>query len=253
MAFSGFSRDTAYTSVPNQLFGPLLEEIEDMAELKVTLRGIWLCHRQRGMPRMTPLAEFTRDRALLRGLGGSGVDAAQEVKRGLALAVARGTFLRYKPETPGEGQEFYLLNTDHDRRALEKLQGRRIPEVESSLQAGDDLNPDLAPKPNIFTLYEENIGMLSPMLAEELKDAEETYPEEWLREAFAISVRENRRSWRYISGILRRWAAEGRDHGKPGRHPQEDSRQRYLEEYQRRRGRLPWERTGNGSGGQPRH
>ena len=249
MAFAGFSRDTVFTPVPNQLFGPLLAEIEDMAELKVTLRGIWLCHRQRGLPRMIPLAEFIRDRALLRGLGGPGVDAAAEVKKGLRLAVARGTFLHYRPQPAGAGEEFYLLNTDHDRRALEKMQGRRLPEVEADLAVGEDLNPDLSPRPNIFALYEENIGMLSPMLAEELKDAEESYPEEWLREAFAISARENKRSWRYISGILRRWAAEGRDHGKPGRHPQEDSRQRYLEEYQRRRGRLPWDNTGNRADG----
>ena len=50
MTFSGFSRDTLYTPVPNPLFGPLLEEIDDLAELKVVMRGIWLCHRQRGCP-----------------------------------------------------------------------------------------------------------------------------------------------------------------------------------------------------------
>ena len=48
MTFSGFSRDTLYTPVPNPLFGHLLlEEIDDLAELKVVLRGIWLCHRRR--------------------------------------------------------------------------------------------------------------------------------------------------------------------------------------------------------------
>ena len=31
--------------------------------------------------------------------------------------------------------------------------------------------------PNIFTMYEENIGLLTPMIAEELRDAEKTYPE----------------------------------------------------------------------------
>jgi DnaD/phage-associated family protein len=97
-------------------------------------------------------------------------------------------------------------------------------------------------RPNIFVLYEENIGMLSPILAEELKEAEELYPGGWLESAFHIAVTENKRSWRYIAGILRRWAAEGKDEGKydgkSGRHPQKDNRQKYLEDFKRQRGRV---------------
>jgi hypothetical protein len=44
---------------------------------------------------------------------------------------------------------------------------------------------------------------------------------------------------------LRRWAAEGKDHGKPGRHPEKDSRQKYLEAYQRRWSGTPDDRTGS--------
>ena len=51
-AFTGFTHDTLYTPVPNPFFGPLLEEIQDQAELKVTLRALWLLHRKRGWPRM---------------------------------------------------------------------------------------------------------------------------------------------------------------------------------------------------------
>jgi hypothetical protein len=80
------------------------------------------------------------------------------------------------------------------------------------------------------------------MLAEELKEAETSYPHEWIQEAFRTAVTENRRSWSYIASILRRWAAEGKDHGKPGRHPQKNDPEKYLQEYQRRRGHLPWER-----------
>ena len=239
MTFSGFSRDTLYTPVPNPLFGHLLEEIDDLAELKVVLRGIWLCHRRRESPRMTPLAEFINDRALLRGLGGPGRDAVPEIRRGLRLAVERGVFLRYAPDLP-DGGEYYLLNTPHDRRALERLPGQELPGPDTEQGLAPEMQPDPAPKPNIFVLYEETIGMLSPMLAEELKDAEENYPAQWVSEAFAIAAGENNRRWRYVSGILRRWASEGRgtgrNDGKFGGHTPEDPRQKYLEEYQRWRG-----------------
>jgi len=35
-------------------------------------------------------------------------------------------------------------------------------------------------RPNIFKLYEENIGPLTPLIADALKDAEKTYPPEWV-------------------------------------------------------------------------
>ena len=68
------------------------------------------------------------------------------------------------------------------------------------------------------------------------KEAEELYSAGWLESAFHIAVSENKRSWRYIAGILRRWAAEGKYDGKSGRHPQKDNRQKYLEDYERRWG-----------------
>ena len=243
MAFSGFTRGTLYTPVPNPLFGPLLEEIQDVAELKVTLRGLWLFHRQRGWPRMVPLTGFTNDRALLRGLGGQGKDAVDDIRKGLGLAVGRGTFLVFRPQSAATSKESYLLNTESDRRALEHLQREGTPDSAENESPVQDPPAEWETKPNIFVLYEENVGMLSPILAEELKDAEEIYPSEWIRQAFEIAVTENKRNWRYIAGILRRWAAEGKDHGKPGRHPKEDSRQKYYEDYQRRWGRLPRERT----------
>ena len=39
---------------------------------------------------------------------------------------------------------------------------------------------EAASKPNIFSLYEANIGIITPLIAEELKDAELQYPEAWI-------------------------------------------------------------------------
>jgi len=65
--------------------------------------------------------------------------------------------------------------------------------------------------PNIFVLYEQNIGMLTPMIAEELREAEEQYPGEWIEDAIREAVNLNKRSWRYIVRILERWTTDGRD------------------------------------------
>lgn len=69
-------------------------------------------------------------------------------------------------------------------------------------------------KPNIFKLYEENIGPLTPMIADTLQDAEKTYAVEWIVEVIAIAVKHNKRNWAYCDVILKRWQTEGKDDGK---------------------------------------
>ena len=244
--FRGFTGSTLYTPVPNPVFGPILEQIQDLAELKVTLRGLWLFHRAH---RAVSMDEFLADRSLLKGLRSEGKNAEEEIRRGLRLAVARGTFLTHQREETGA---VFLLNTEAGRRALAGLEAG---EAGVPLEMGDEPavdSPELQ-RPNIFALYEDSIGLLSPLLAEELKEAEVRYPEPWLREAFGIAVAENKRSWRYVAGILRRWTAEGKENrgdarrgedGKPGRHSEKDQRQKYLKDYKRRWGNASRQRAG---------
>ena len=243
--FTGFQKGTLYTPVPNTLFGPLLEQIQDLAELKVTLRGFWILHRKRSQPHLAHLGEFLSDTALLRGLKhAAGGDAKREIRRGLELAVARGTFLLHRPDGAAEDEAVYLLNTESGRETLARMR-RNLDEATTSGAIKADAVPEesfaepVGEKPNIFALYEDNIGVLSPLLAQELTEAEDRYPQAWISQAFKIAVSENKRSWRYIAGILRRWAAEGKDDGKPGRYPEKDNRQKYLEDYERRWSRSP--------------
>jgi len=65
-------------------------------------------------------------------------------------------------------------------------------------------------RPNIFILYEQNIGLLSPLIADELRDAADMYPAEWIETAFREAILHNKRKWSYIRAILRRWETEGR-------------------------------------------
>ena len=62
---------------------------------------------------------------------------------------------------------------------------------------------------NIFELYEQNIGLLTPMVADALKAAETEYPPGWIAAAFEEAVKANARNLKYIEAILKRWKVEG--------------------------------------------
>ena len=72
---------------------------------------------------------------------------------------------------------------------------------------------------NVFTLYEKNIGVIpGSQVAEELIEAEKTYPAQWLEDAFDEAVAQDVRRWAYIRAILASWSNGGRGNydGKTG-------------------------------------
>ena len=213
--YKGFPRKVRYLPVPAPLLESLLEEIDDLAELKCTLRVIAMLHVKKGHPRFVTLGELQADRTLNRSLGQDGDSASQSIEQGMAKAVRRGTIAVASVEESGARQQLFTLNTEVNRTTLEKIaegatQVSPLPVSEPWVEPEDT--------PNIFALYEQNVGMLSPMIADELREAEELYPVEWISEAIREAVGLNKRSWRYISRILERWEHEGRGHGKPGRY-----------------------------------
>lgn len=218
--FAGFPEGKVrFTPLPDLFFSQLVPAIDNLAELKVTLHLFWLLHRKKGYPRYASLKELRNDPLLLQGLKVPGRPAEDLLQEGLERAVARGTLLQVS-----DGQErWYFFNTPKSRQAVEEvLQG------ELRLEEGVTQPPTVeAERPNIFTLYEQNIALLTPTMAEELKEAEETYPPSWIEEAFQIAVERNARNWRYVKSILERWRQEGKDEGAPKRGSKED-RYRYF-------------------------
>ena len=178
MTFSGFGRGMRFTPVPNAVLGPLLEQIQDAAELKVTLRSMWLFHRKRGRPQVAALNEFLNDPTLLKGLGGPGRAPRGEIRRGLELAVSRGTLLMHQESKDDEATQAFILNTEAGRRILARLRrGEDVGPAEADSVDNELSEEPVGTKPNIFALYEDNIGTMSPMLAEQLREAESDYPE----------------------------------------------------------------------------
>ena len=214
-----FPPRTRYIPVPAQALGPLLAEIDSLAELKCTLRLIGMVHQRRSKRLWVTTSEMENDAILADALAQEPEGSKQAIIKGVQLAVTRGTLL----EAEQNNEKVLFLNDEPGRKAMAQLGEVTMEEPASSSQGED--------RPNIFVLYEQNIGSLTPLLTEELKEAESVYPWPWIEEAFREAVSSNIRKWRYIASILERWAAEGKDNGEPGRHSQTTDPKEYLRRY----------------------
>lgn len=205
--FKGFTGSETFSALPDAFFHHLLKDIEDVNELKVTAYALW---------------RFANLEAGFQGLGKQdfplaslGLGAAA-LRRGLEKAVERGSLLRAERET----EVYYFLNSPRGQAA-----------ARAYIRSRDGRPPGIstAPleRPEVFRLYEENIGPLTPLLADALKDAEATFSTVWVAEAIEIAVKNNKRSWRYCEAILKRWKDEGRAQKQNPRNPEED-RHKYV-------------------------
>ena len=163
--FSGFPPKSKFTPIHNIFFSEVLPRIDDLAELKVTLHIFWVLYQKRGYPRFITYGELLGDPALMRGIEGQG-SAPELLRQGLNQAVSRGTLLHLPLERDGEVRDLYFVNTDADRRAVEKIKSGELKLGELVKAEPYQISPE---QPNIFTLYEKNIGMVTPIIAEELK------------------------------------------------------------------------------------
>jgi DnaD/phage-associated family protein len=232
--FAGFPAGSMkFTAMPNLFFSAVLPQIEDLAELKVTLHIFWILHQKKGFPRYVTLQELAADGTLIAGLKKAGYSAEGAIAEALRLAVARGTLLHLAIEAKegkDEIHDVYFLNTAKGREVVRKLRDGEIAIGQIVRSSFDVSSPPKAPveRPNIFTLYEQNVGLLTPIIADELEEAERLYPSEWIEDAFRLAAGYNKRSWRYIRRILERWAIEGKSDEKDWRNNQQVPDQRGL-------------------------
>jgi DnaD/phage-associated family protein len=240
--FSGFpAGNLKVTPVPDLFFSDLLPLVDNLVELKVTLHCLWLFRQRGDEAPAVAAAELEEDELLLRGLlaavgrehrAGSGRAgragwraterqvASEALREGLERAVGRGTLLQVSAQGPaGQEAAWYFLNSERGRATVERLErGEWAPGPGPGAELESGAIQLRARRPNIYNLYEQNMGLIqSPMLAEELTDAEQTYPAEWIEEAFRIAVANNVRRWSYVRSILERWAQEGRGPRRGGK------------------------------------
>jgi DnaD/phage-associated family protein len=224
-SFKGFKEGRVrLTPVPDLFFSELLPQIDHLGELKVSMYAFYRLDRMEGVFRYLRQANFLEDAGFMQGLGANPQEAQEALYTALERCVQRGTLLEANLELEGSRETFYFLNSPKGRAALEAIMRAEWRPTRDAL-APIDVTPA---HPNIFRLYEENIGPLTPMISETLQDAEQTYPANWIEEAIQIAVENNVRRWSYVEAVLERWKDEGR-HGRKDRRDTEEDRRKYVE------------------------
>jgi DNA replication protein len=186
-------RKTDFISLPDSFFTQAVPKIQDLAELKVVLHVYYLILRKRERPYFLTYKELL-SYGLMAEMG------EETLRQTLGSAVEHGTLLHSISNINGMLEEVYSLPADSHQ----------------------------PPAINIFVLYEQNIGVITPTIAEELKEAERLYPPQWIEEAFKEAAALNKRIWRYIVRILERWASEGKDSGEYKRDIKKDDPDKYI-------------------------
>ena len=203
-----------FTTLPNSFFTQVMPKIQDIVELKVALYVSYLIQRKQGYSPFVTYEELLSQKLM----------AAMEegiFRQALNLAVDHGALVHLTLNIGEEAKDIYFINTESNRKQVGNFKRGEFPLGEMMPENGEIRH-------NIFALYEQNIGIITPMIAEELKEAERLYPSPWINEAFKEAVTMNKRSWKYIARILGRWASEGKDSGEYRRDIKKGDPDKYI-------------------------
>jgi DNA replication protein len=202
--FKGFPAQSRLVRIPETFFQEILPFINDLDELRVTLYSLWYLERLETPLKSLRVADYLRDESFMRSFG---INGKEHLISGIQKALARGTLLCSSADPSPGPDALILANTPRGQAVLSALRsGKYNPDDLPNLPAQMDVL-----RPNIFELYEQNIGAITPMMAEILKDAETNYPPGWIEEAIELAVQNNSRRWKYVEAILRKWKENGRD------------------------------------------
>jgi DNA replication protein len=206
--FKGFPRGMQFTPIPNLVFSSLAGLITDIVELKVLLHVFEIIYPKKGNVRYISAQELSGHPSLIQDIKGVSLES---LEKALADLNQKGILLKVDLGDDQTMQTLYFLNNEANRSIVEKIRNSEI-SVEGLEPARVGAASTVSP-PDIFTLYEENVGILTPLIADELKEAGEHYPETWIKDAIKEAVNQNKRNWKYISRILERWSTEGKKDG----------------------------------------
>jgi DnaD/phage-associated family protein len=218
LTFGGFPSRPQSTAIPNVFFSDLLPLLTEATALGVVLYAFNVLARKKGFPRYVTGEEIAAEPSASKFLGAAGsIDVGTAVTSGLARGVDLGILLPLLVKSGTDEMQLYFLNAPADRRGMDAIRAGTIDIGRTVVPAAYAVE-----RSSVFALYESLVGTLSPLIIEELSEAERLYPADWLEAAFREAAAQNARSWRYVSRILERWAIEGPDHAKAERDPATD-------------------------------
>ncbi len=201
------ARERTDIPIPREFLTERIALIDDPAELHVTLAVFRLASESGSIPPAVSEDDVLRDGVLARTFHEDRKSSklSQRIRRGLQYATARDSILQIVLKTEGHEERWYVPASAEHRAALETV----LLEPGAWPVAGIEATI-VATAPSVFSLYEKNIGMLTPLLTDQIETAMELYPLEWIEDAIREAVTYNKRNWRYVQRVLENWSVNGR-------------------------------------------
>ena len=223
--FGGFPGISKATAIPNLFFATVLPELETADALLAFLWVSLVTQEQKTEARFATADQVWvqpgAKKAFAR-LGGG----REGLERGLEACREAHALLGARLNGPGGTEWLYFINNPASRKAIARARAGELKLRPESVVAPIEQGA----RPGIFRMYEEQIGTITPLVGDRLIEAEETYPLEWIQQAFQEAAEMNIRNWRYIERILKRWAEEGRANETAGRDTREEPQLRFFGE-----------------------
>jgi DnaD/phage-associated family protein len=69
----------------------------------------------------------------------------------------------------------------------------------------------------LFSLYENNIGMLTPKIADDIEASEKKYTFDWVADSIGLGGKNGAKHFNYCISVLDRWKREGKTEKRPGK------------------------------------
>lgn len=211
-SLAGYMMRDEVVALPAGLFEALLREIDDLAEFKLTLFSLSAIQQKEGNYRFLRYDELLANEHLMASLqtAEAGRRASETLDGALERVARRGTLLEAIIDLEGKQGRIYTLNDmDGQRIHRQLVAGEWAP-------AGEDEIEILPQRHTLYGLYEGNIGVLTPMIVDAIREAEAEFPNDWIEDAVRYAAQRNARNWRYIRKVLDGWRHEGRRLEKAG-------------------------------------
>lgn len=211
------------TAIPNLFFATVLPRMTEAGELLAFLWVSRLVQEQRGEARFVTAGRVWAEPGAAASFEACGGGRAG-LERGLESCARLAALLALRLTAPGRDETIYFVNTPQSRRAIARARAGELPLAPEAVVH----DVPVEQRPDIFRIYEEHIGTITPFVAERLLEASERYPDHWISDAFREAAELNARNWRYVERILEKWDREGRANEAAGRDSFDERRRRFL-------------------------
>ncbi|MFL2664955.1 MAG: DnaD domain protein [Dehalococcoidia bacterium] len=229
----GFPLGVKNIPTPAPLFSTYLEKYESLEEVKILLKIIHSLYLKKDFPAFLYTKELLSDPIMLKIYDNEKENINEGIKNSLISLEDKGIIILIIDD---ENNERIFINTDQVRKHIQR-QG--IEKDFSYNQFGSGIVDLSSEKQNpVITLYENNIGYITPIIYESIHNALIEYEEADILDAIKIASENNVKNWKYIETILKRWLSEGKEkevknerYGTTRRDSEEDRSDEFYRKY----------------------